>query len=105
QGDVTRASIYVRLTDLGDRDFAQKDVMEDARRILKDYPNLRTGVQDVAVISAGYRETDIDLNLSGPDMAELEKRSEEIAAWMRERGHYVDVDTSLSLRKPELRIR
>jgi HAE1 family hydrophobic/amphiphilic exporter-1 len=106
QGDVTQASIYVRLVDLRQRDFTQKEVMEEARRVLLDYPDLRTAVQDVAVIQAqGFRQTEIDLNLRGPDMDRLRAYSEEVTAWMRRQGHYVDVDTSLSLRKPELRIR
>jgi HAE1 family hydrophobic/amphiphilic exporter-1 len=106
QGQVTKGTIYVRMIDLRERDYSQKDVMRDARAILKDYPDLRGAVQDVAAISgAGFREVDIDLNLIGPDMEELKRYSEEIAAWMRQQGHYVDVDTSLSLSKPELRIR
>jgi HAE1 family hydrophobic/amphiphilic exporter-1 len=106
QGDVTTASIYVRLIDLRERDYTQKQVMEEARRILLDYPDLRTAVQDVAVIQAsGFKQAEIDLNLRGPDMDKLQAYSEEITAWMRQQGHFVDVDTSLSLRKPELRIR
>jgi HAE1 family hydrophobic/amphiphilic exporter-1 len=37
-------------------------------------------------------------------MDRLQKYSEQITTWMKEQGHYVDVDTSLSLRKPELRL-
>jgi HAE1 family hydrophobic/amphiphilic exporter-1 len=63
-------------------------------------------VQDVAAISAeGFRQVEVDLNLCGPDMDRLQECSREIAGWMRARGGYVDVDTSLSLRKPELRVR
>ncbi|HKB02351.1 MAG TPA: efflux RND transporter permease subunit [Gemmataceae bacterium] len=105
QGEVTRGTIYVRLIDLRDRDYRQTDVMGDARALLKDYPDLRTAVQDVAAISStGFRQVDVDFNLIGPDMDKLKQYSEEIAAWMRQQGHYVDVDTSLSLSKPELRV-
>ena len=38
-------------------------------------------------------------------MAKLGDYSAQIASWMKEQGYFVDVDTSLSLRKPELRIR
>ena len=55
--------------------------------------------------SSGFRQVMVDLNLRGPDMEKLQKYSAQIADWMRQEGHYVDVDTSLSLRKPELRIR
>lgn len=106
QGDVTTASIYVRLVDLKERPYTQFDVQNDARVIMADYPDIRAAVQDVAAFQAtGFRQVEIDLNLRGPDMDRLQTYSDAIAAWMREQGHYVDVDTSLSLRKPELRIR
>ncbi|MCE9528400.1 MAG: efflux RND transporter permease subunit [Planctomycetales bacterium] len=106
QGDVTAASIYVRLVDLGERKYSQFDVMNDARAILVDYPDLRAAVQDVSAIQGGgFRQVMIDLNLRGPDMKKLQEYSEQIATWMRSDAVFVDVDTSLSLRKPELRIR
>ncbi len=106
QGDVTKGTLYCRLIDLRERKYSQADVMRDARAVMADYPDLRSGVQDVAAISTeGFKQVDIDLNLSGPDMTRLQHYAQEIATWMRQRGGYADVDTSLSLRKPELRIR
>ncbi len=105
QGEVTRAGIYCRLIDLGEREYSQFEVMQDARRILVDYPDLRAAVQDVAAISAsGFRQVMIDLNLRGPDMEKLQQYSQTITDWMRAQGPYVDVDTSLSFRKPEMRV-
>jgi len=37
-------------------------------------------------------------------MDKLKDYSDKITTWMKSRGHYVDVDTSLSFRKPEVRI-
>jgi HAE1 family hydrophobic/amphiphilic exporter-1 len=92
--------------DLRQRDYSQFEVQDEARRIMADYPDVRSTVQDVAVITAsGFRQVQIDLNLRGPDMDRLQAYSGQIAGWMREQGYFVDVDTSLSLRKPELRIR
>jgi HAE1 family hydrophobic/amphiphilic exporter-1 len=106
QGDVTTASIYVRLVDLREREYTQFAVMDEARDIMADYPDLRSAVQDVSAISGGgFRQVEIDLNLRGPDMEKLQEYSGQIARWMRDQGYYVDVDTSLSLRKPELRVR
>jgi HAE1 family hydrophobic/amphiphilic exporter-1 len=48
---------------------------------------------------------DVDLNLVGPDLNKLKEFADQITAWMVKRGHFVDVDTSLSLSKPELRVR
>jgi hydrophobic/amphiphilic exporter-1 (mainly G- bacteria), HAE1 family len=106
QGDVTKGTIYCRMVDIRQRKFSQFDAMADARAVLEDYPDLRTAVQDVSAIQAsGFREVDIDLNLCGPEMEKLQAYAEQVAGWLRERGGYVDVDTSLLLRKPELRIR
>ncbi len=106
QGDVTTGTIYARLVDLGKRDYTQFDVMNDARQIMNDYPDLRVAVQDVSAFQGtGFRQVMIDFNLRGPDMDKLQEYSGQIAAWMKSEGHFVDVDTSLSLRKPELRIR
>ncbi len=105
QGDVTQASIYVRLLPLGERAYSQFDVMTAARAKLKRYPDLRTSVQDIAAISsAGFRQVDLDLNIRGPDLEKLQDISAQITAWMRQQGRYVDVDTSLALAKPELRV-
>jgi HAE1 family hydrophobic/amphiphilic exporter-1 len=106
QGEVTSGTIYVRLLDLRQRRYSQFDVMAEARQILADYPDFRAAVQDVSAFQAtGYRQVMIDLNLRGPDMKKLEEYSQQIADWMRSRGYFVDVDTSLSLKKPELRLR
>ena len=106
QGDVTTGTIYVRLVDLRERDFTQFDVMNDARQIVAGYPDLRVAVQDVSAFQGtGFRQVMIDLNLRGPDMDKLQSLSTDVAAWMKRQGYFVDVDTSLSLRKPELRIR
>lgn len=106
QGDVTKATIYVRMLDLAERQYSQFHVMNDARTIIQDYPDLRTAVQDVSAFQGtGFRQVMVDLNLRGPDIEKLELYSTQITDWMKAQGHYVDVDTSLSLRKPELRIR
>lgn len=106
QGDVTRGSIYYRMVPLEERDYTQASVMKQARFVLEEYPDLRAGVQDVAAISAsGFRQVEIDLNILGPDMLKLQAFSDQVAAWMKKQKVYVDVDTSISLRKPELRIR
>jgi len=105
QGDVTRANIYARIVDLDKRDYTQFEVQRQAREVVADYPDLRAAVQDVSPIQAsGFRQVMVDLNLRGPDMERLQEFSDKIAAWMRQREGFVDVDTSLSLRKPELRI-
>lgn len=106
QGDVTSGTIYCRLVDLHERPYTQFAVMAQARsQVMKDYPDLRVAVQDVSAFQAkGFRQVDIDLQVRGPDLDKLEDYANRLTAWMKSRPHYVDVDTSLSLRKPELRV-
>jgi HAE1 family hydrophobic/amphiphilic exporter-1 len=129
-GDVTTGTIYARLTDLETRQrpwydpifwvnairsrpeadpryFSQFDIQRQAREIMQEYPDLRSAVQDASLFSgSGMRQAMIEFNLRGPDLDKLQQYSEELMSWMRSQGGaYVDVDTSLSLRKPELRVK
>ncbi len=113
QGDVQNGVIYCRLVDLGQRRFTQFQKQNEARLVMMDYPELRAAVQDVSAFQAsGFRQVMIDLNLRGPDLGKLQEYAEGskenpesgIVDWMRHQGYFVDIDTSLSMRKPELRV-
>lgn len=95
--------------------FTQFDVQRAAREVMEQYIDLRTAVQDSGLVSgSGFRQAMVDLNLRGPDLKKLETYADQVIAWMREQNdlrmrqglppEYVDIDTSLSLRKPELRV-
>ncbi|WP_437206252.1 efflux RND transporter permease subunit [Planctomicrobium sp. SH664] len=105
-GDVTRSSIHIALRDLRSRQYSQFDVMKRARRILEDYPELRTAVMDVAVIGGGAQGDSriFQMSLQGPDLDRLAEYSERLAEGLRNIPGLVDVDTTLSLRKPELQV-
>ncbi len=104
EGDVTSGSIYLRLTDLRERDFTQFDVMADARAILAKYPELRVSVQGVSAFrGGGTRQSELEFDLTGPSLDKLVAFSDQMTAKMRDDPGFVDVDTSLSVRKPELR--
>ncbi len=105
QGDVTRGSIYLRLKDLEERAYTQFDVMRLARVILKDYPDLRAAVSDVSSIQAsGQDNRDFQLVLSGPDLEQLSAYSDALMGKLRMIPGLIDVDTTLSLRKPEVQV-
>ena len=106
EGSVTSGTIYVRLVDLTARDYSQFDVMRSARAMMEEFPDLKVTVQEAsAIAAAGMSQVLVDLNIRGPDMAKLQELSEQTADWMRKRGGFVDVSTSLSMTKPELRVR
>lgn len=106
QGDVTRASIHAAIIPLEDRKYSQFEVMKRARRILEDYPELRTAVMDVSTIGGGANGDSriFQMFLKGPDLDQLAEYSETLATELRKIPGLVDVDTTLSLRKPELQV-
>jgi HAE1 family hydrophobic/amphiphilic exporter-1 len=107
EGDVTRVSIYLRLKDLSQRKYSQFEVMARARKILKDYPDLRSAVNEVATLSGGGGDGDtrnFDLNLSGPEIDKLADYADRVKKKLMEIPGLYDIDTTLSLRKPELQV-
>jgi HAE1 family hydrophobic/amphiphilic exporter-1 len=103
-GDVTRATIYVRIDELEDRDYTQFAVQQEAREFLTDYPDLRASVNDVSPFHGGNRPQTFQLNLGGPDLERLAEYADQLVAGLRKDGRVVDLDTTLSLRKPEVQV-
>ncbi len=108
QGDVTRASVYLRMKDLSLRNYSQFAVMKRARAILKEYPDLRTAVNDVSALGGGRAaENDtrnFNLVLKGPQISKLADYSTRIKQRLKQIPGLLDVDSTLSLRKPELQV-
>src|SRR5207248_4680091 len=84
--------------------FSQFDIMADARKMLLKYPDLRTSVQIPAAISSGQVNADVEFTLVGPDLAKLGDYSDHMIEKLRTVQGLTDVDTTLALRKPEMRV-
>jgi len=113
EGDVTVATIYCRLPELGGlwdkitgktRRWAQFQAMGLARKILAQYPDVRSSVQLISNIGSGGRNADLQFNLVGPDLQKLTGYAEQMIARLRTTNGLVDVDMTLANRKPELRV-
>ncbi|HEX9206540.1 MAG TPA: efflux RND transporter permease subunit [Candidatus Deferrimicrobiaceae bacterium] len=106
EGDVTQGTIYVRTVDIDERKFSQFDIMKDVRKVMAKYPALRPSVQNISALGrgGGIRATPLNFVLRGPDLPKLQEYGDRIVAEMRKIKGMVDVDTSLSNRKPEVRV-
>ena len=104
QGNVTRGSIYVQMVDLGDRDYTQFAIQQQARVMLEDYPDLRISVNDVSAFQGGERSQVFQVNLAGTDLDRLGEYSDALVERLRKLKGFSDLDTTLSLRKPELQV-
>ncbi len=110
-GDVTLGSLYVQMTDLAERDYTQFAIQDQVREFLKEYPDLRTSVNDVSRFQGGRRGQQLQINIVGPDLATLAEYAETMRRRMEQlqtsdgQPALTDIDTTLSLRKPEIRVR
>jgi HAE1 family hydrophobic/amphiphilic exporter-1 len=102
-GSANRANIYVRLKPVDQRELSQPQMMLKARELLKAYPpELKFAVVQAGGPTGG--QSDVQFTLSGPDLDQLNKYSEQLMAKAREIPYIADVDTSLVFGKPELRV-
>ncbi len=102
---VNTASMYVKLRPLEERSVSQTAIMLRTRSILDRYPDLRKSVTSpMGAGSGNFAQADIQFVINGPDLGLLQKYSEDLMAKMRTMPKLADLDTSLIVGKPELRI-
>ncbi len=103
---VNSGSIYVKLTDVGERSKSQEDLMMQTRELLAPFTGeLRTAVQPVAAFSGGgFRNANVQFLIAGPDLKQLEVYSEQLLEKMKTIPDAVDVDSTLIAGKPEVRL-
>lgn len=104
---VNSGSIYVKLSDIGERALNQQDLMIKVREeVLPKFPKeYRTSVQPVAAFSGGgFRNANVQFLVSGPDLKKLEEYSAKIIERVKAVPDAVDVDSTLISGKPELQL-
>lgn len=103
-----QGTVYTRLVNIADREFGQLEIMDFVRKnILPKYAadNLRLGVTPISLMSGGgWTAADIQFMIGGPDIQKLEQYAKAVMADLRKVPGAVDVDSSLSLGKPQFGI-
>jgi HAE1 family hydrophobic/amphiphilic exporter-1 len=124
-GGVSEARAYIRLAPHGERVFSifrlfrstaggdplaafrgnrsQLQVMQEVRRRLRKYRDLRVSVRNITGFNIGGGSFDIDFVLRGPDLEALSTYAESLRDRQESLG-LIDADTTLRLDKPELRV-
>jgi HAE1 family hydrophobic/amphiphilic exporter-1 len=85
--------------------YSQRDVMQEVRRRLRKFTGVRALVRNVPGFNIGGGNFDIDLALRGPDLEGLSRHSERLRERALELGGILDPYVTLTLDKPELRVR
>jgi len=84
--------------------YSQRDVMQEVRKRLRKYRDLRCSVRNAPSFNIGGGNFEIDFVLRGPELEALAEYAEQLRLKSEEIGGIVDADTTLKLDKPELRI-
>lgn len=100
---VTSANILVKLIPTKDRKKSDRQIMAEIRNEVKNIAGVKIsfGVQGVG---GGGGEKPVTLSIRGDDLTKLEKIAEKVEAIVKSTPGAVDVDNSLELSKPEIRI-
>ena len=104
-----QGTVYVRVVNIAQRQYGQMEMMDFARKnILPRYAadKLRISISPVSTLSGGgVGNSDVQYMIGGPDMQKLEQYATAVMAELRKVPGAVDVDSSLSLGKPQYGIR
>jgi HAE1 family hydrophobic/amphiphilic exporter-1 len=120
---VNNADVYVRLQDIEQRrfslrrlwhemlagqpraawhgNFTQREKMQEVRRRLAKFPDLRVSVRNLTSLRQGA-PVDIDFVITGPRLNDLAAYSDRLRQKLVDLPGIVDADTTLRLDKPEL---
>jgi HAE1 family hydrophobic/amphiphilic exporter-1 len=88
----------------GERKKTQMDLKKEIRQKLRQFPGLKVSAEDFSMIGGGQRQVPIQYSIRGPDLAAIQTYAKQIAGEFAKSPGVVDVDTSLEMGKPELKV-
>lgn len=102
--EANKGKVWVTLSHKTERARSQMEIMAHMRGLLKDIPDLNAMVSEVSIIGGGDRAEEVQFMVQGPTLGGLDRYSREIVERMGKIPGVVDVDRSLELEKPEVRV-
>jgi HAE1 family hydrophobic/amphiphilic exporter-1 len=83
---------------------SQREVMGQARALLRKHRELRVSVRNYPSFSIGGGNFEIDFSILGPELEQLAHYAEALRERSEKLGGIVDADTTLQLDRPERRV-
>jgi len=71
---------------------------------LRQFPGLKVSAEDFSMIGGGQRQVPIQYSVRGPDLMAIQNYTKQIAGEFSKKPGIVDIDTSLEMGKPELKV-
>lgn len=110
QSEINRSEIQINLVPRRERKFSQAQAIDFIRNEFPkwtDRKDINYAVEPYNSMGGGssaFRNSLVQFNVRGRDYGEINKSVEEMVQWMKDKGGYVDVDTSYRGGKPEVAI-
>ncbi|MDA8125856.1 MAG: efflux RND transporter permease subunit [Deltaproteobacteria bacterium] len=103
-GSVNRGQMMTRLIPKGERKKTQMDLKREIRQKLSRIPGLKVSAEDFSTIGGGQRQVPIQYSIRGADLNAIQTYAKQIAGEFAKKPGVVDVDTSLEMGKPEIKV-
>src|SRR5213593_2840255 len=95
---------YIRLVDISKRDFTQEDVAKDIRKIMAQYPSIRSRVNWPSALGEGESYSGINVRMLGPDLQKVGEYARKLHTELKGTPGFADVDMDLDINSPELQV-
>jgi HAE1 family hydrophobic/amphiphilic exporter-1 len=102
--DINKSRIFVNLKERNERDISQLDSMKQVRDELKGYREIKSSVEQIAMVGGGMRSVPIQVMIQGKKLDDVQKRTVLISEQFSKVPGIVDVDMDIEPGKPEVRI-
>jgi HAE1 family hydrophobic/amphiphilic exporter-1 len=103
-GSINRAMMMTSLIPKSERKKTQMDLKKEIRQKLRQFPGLKVSAEDFSMIGGGQRQVPIQYSVRGLDLAAIQDYAKQIAGNFSKIPGIVDVDTSIEMGKPELKV-
>ncbi|MBI5203435.1 MAG: efflux RND transporter permease subunit, partial [Nitrospirae bacterium] len=103
-GQINRGLMFIGIKPKSERNRAQQEIMIEVRKKFKNIVGLEGTAEDVSLIGGGIRSVPIQYSVRGSDLAAVESYAKQIVSEFSRLPGIVDVDTSLEVGKPEVRV-
>jgi HAE1 family hydrophobic/amphiphilic exporter-1 len=101
----SHSHIYVRLSDVGDRDLSNLEMADEFRKITGEYRNLRSKVMIPSALGGGESWFPVQVRILGPDFNQVVQVAKDVATRIREIPGLLDVEPAVSVNSPELQVK
>ncbi|MFZ6016145.1 MAG: efflux RND transporter permease subunit [Nitrospirota bacterium] len=102
--EVNKGIMFIPLKPKAERKRSQEEIMAEVRKRFRQIPGLKGTAENVSLIGGGVRMVPIQYSIRGSDLNRLSDYTKRIVDEFSKLPGIVDVDTTLEVGKPELRV-